>query len=109
MNNRLYRRKTRLLFVLMAVAATYSIWFQKRHVLTGNPIVDGTVSILVGLYICSLPATNAIDLFFFQRISSTRVITAWSSVSWLVLNVLTLLMGWSVIYIGTTLLTGRTD
>jgi hypothetical protein len=104
-----YRRKGGLLCMLIAVAAAYSFWFHQRQALTGNPTVDGTLSVLLGLYICSRPTGNAIDLFFFERSPFHRVVREWSSIRWLVLNILTLLMGWIVIYLGTAHLTSRAD
>jgi hypothetical protein len=104
-----YQRKTGLLCVAIAVAAAYSFWFHQRQVLTGNPTVDGTFSVLLGLYICSRPAANAIDLFFFERSPFHRVIKEWSSIRWLALNILTLLMGWMVIYLGTAHLTSQAE
>lgn len=107
MDNRHYRRKTGLLVGLIAIAAVYSFWFQQTRSLTGNPTIDGAFNVLLGLYICSCPAGNAIDLFFFERSPFHRIVTEWSGVRWLLLNVLTLLMGWIVIYLGTTHLTSR--
>jgi len=104
-----YRRKTKLLWALILIAAVYSLWFDQRHRLTGNHTIDGALSVLLGLYICSRPAGNAIDLLFFERTASHRILSEWSSIKWLALNILTLLMGWTVIYIGTTHLTGRGD
>jgi hypothetical protein len=104
-----YPCKTGLLCVLIAVAAAYSFWFHQRQVLTGNPTVDGAFSVLLGLYICSRPAGNAIDLVFFERSPFHRVIKEWSSMTWLVLNILTLLMGWMVIYLGTAHLTSQAE
>ncbi|HEY2918380.1 MAG TPA: hypothetical protein VGK77_05220 [Candidatus Binatia bacterium] len=104
-----HRRKTGLLLALIAVAAGYGFWFQQRQVLTGNPMVDGTLCVLLGLYICSRPAGNAIDLFFFERSPFHRMVTEWSSIRWLVLNILTLLMGWIVIYLGTTHLMSQAE
>jgi hypothetical protein len=101
-------RKTGLLCALIVVAGAYSFWFHQRQVLTGNPTVDGTLSVLLGLYICSRPAGNAIDLFF-ERSPFHRMITEWSSIRWLLLNIVTLLMGWIVIYLGTAHLTSRVD
>ena len=109
MDNQAYRRKTRFLFVLIALGAIYSIWFQQRQALTGYPTVDGSICVFLGLYICSRPAGNAIDLFFFERSPFHRVATEWSSIRWLVLNILTLLMGWIVIYLGTTHLTSHAN
>ena len=69
--------------------------------------LDGTFSVLFGLYICSHPAANAVDLLFFERKSYRRIISNWSTAQWLALNILTLLMGWIVIVIGTTHLTSQ--
>ena len=104
-----YRRKTKLLWVLILIAAVYSLWFNQRHRLTGNPMVDGTLSVVLGLYICSRPAGNAIDLLFFERAAPRRIVSEWSSIKWLALNILTLLLGWIVIYLGTAHLTSRGD
>ena len=106
---RLYRRKTGLLIALIAVAAVYNFWFQQRHRLTGNSTFDSTVSVLLGLYICSRPAGNTIDLFFYEHNPFHRVMTEWSSIMWLTLNILTLLAGWSVIFLGTTHLTSQAN
>jgi hypothetical protein len=102
-------RKTGLLCALIVVAGAYSFWFHQRQVLTGNPTIDGTFSVLLGLYICSRPAGNAIDLFFFERSSFHRMIKEGSSIRWLVLNIATLLMGWIVIYLGTAHLTSQAE
>ena len=107
MDEDLYRGKTKMLWVLIVVAAVYSLWFNRSHELTGNHMVDGALSVLLGLYICSRPAGNAIDLLFVERRSTRRIITKWSDIRWLALNILTLLMGWNVIYIGTAHLTSR--
>ncbi len=109
MNNEPYHRQTKFLLVLITLAAAYSIWFQQRQTLTGYPMVDGSISVFLGLYICSRPAGNAIDLFFFERSPFHRVVTEWSSIRWLVLNILTLLMGWIVIYLGTAHLTSHAN
>jgi len=109
MDERHYRRKTKLLWALILIAGVYSLWFNQRHRLTGNHTIDGAISVLLGLYICSRPAGNAIDLLFFERASFRNVIAQSSSIGWLALNILTLLMGWIVIYLGTAHLTGRGD
>jgi hypothetical protein len=103
-----YRRKTNLLWLLIAAAAAYGWWFQRRR-LTGVDTIDGALSVLLGLFICSHPAGNAIDLLFLERSPLRRIISQWSSIQWLLLNLLALAAGWVVIYIGTSLLTSRVD
>ena len=104
-----YRGKTKLLWALILLAAVYSLWFNRRQTLTGNSMIDGAFSVLLGLFICSRPAGNAIDLLFFERTVIHRIVSEWSSIRWLALNILTLVMGWTVIYLGTAHLTSRGD
>lgn len=101
------RRKSAVLLALIAAAALYSLWFAAHRAVTGNPTFDGALSVVLGLYICSRPAGNAIDLLFYER--GTFRFSQWNSLRWLVLNIVTLLMGWLVIYMGTTHLTSRAD
>jgi hypothetical protein len=42
-------------FANYLLAAVCSLWFGQRHRLTGNPMVDGTLSVVLGLFICSPP------------------------------------------------------
>jgi hypothetical protein len=106
---RQYRRKSTFLWGLILAALIYTWWFNSHNSLSGNPIIDGTLSVIFGLYICSRPAANAIDLLFSERGPFYRFASEWSSVTWLALNILTLLTGWIVIYLGVTHLTHRGD
>jgi hypothetical protein len=58
--------------------------------------------VALGLYICSHPAANAIDLFFLDRAGLRQFSSAWSGIGWLALNGLVVLVGWLVIVGGTT-------
>ncbi len=102
MDERQYRRSIKVLWALIAVAMVYSLWFSRTQTVTGNSTVDSTLSVLLGLYICSRPAANAIDLLFFERRSLGWLLSEWLTVQWLALNILTLLTGWLVIFLGTT-------
>lgn len=57
---------------------------------------------LLGLYICSRPAANFLDLLFLGRGALRQVSTGWTGVSWLALNVLALVTGWFVMSVGAT-------
>src|SRR5262245_35884364 len=100
-----YRRKSGILLALIAGAAIYSAWFGTRRIVTGNPTLDGALSVVLGLYICSRPAGNAIDLLFLER--GSFHFSQWNSIRWLALNILTLVMGWIVIHLGTMHLASR--
>jgi hypothetical protein len=91
--------------VLLAIA--YTGWLRYLHTLTGTPMLDGSIGVTLGLCICSHPAANAVDLLFFERYNLRQISSEWSGVGWLALNVLVLLAGWVVIFIGLIRLVGR--
>jgi hypothetical protein len=72
------------------------------HTLTGLTVLDGSIGVLLGLYICSHPAANAIDALFFERGSLRRLSSDWAGLRWLSLNLLVLTVGYVVIVIGAT-------
>jgi hypothetical protein len=85
---------------LLAVAYYVTIYFW-RPLSTAHK-VEGSIGILLGLFICSKPAANLLDLLFdllqnrFQRISGLRLTL------WLIFNFIILLVGWFVITLGAT-------
>ena len=98
------RRQQRVttLWGLIALGAIYGgllIWL---HTLTGWRVIDGSIGVVLGLYICSHPAANAIDVLFFERGAVRRLWSGWSGRGWLVLNLLALTIGLLVIAMGAT-------
>jgi hypothetical protein len=87
-----------MVLLALAYAATVYLW---RPLSTAHK-VEGSIGILLGLFICSKPAANLLDLLFdllqnrFQRVSGMRLIL------WLVLNFIILLVGWFIITLGAT-------
>lgn len=68
--------------------------------LTGNYHWDGIISVLLGLYICSHPVANALDVILFGRYFWQPGASFWTEGPWWGLNALVLLIGWLVIYAG---------
>ena len=91
-------RDARPLWALIAVAIIYSAVLRFLQTLTGVPLLDGSIGLALGLYICSRPAANAINMLFFER-DALRRISEWSVLRWLALNLLTLLAGWMVVFV----------
>lgn len=91
--------------ILLAVAYSGSIVFLFTS--AGYDRLVGILGVLLGLYICSHPAANAVDVLFFERGAVRQLSKNWSGIGWLALNFLVLLAGWIVIVIGTTRLTAR--
>jgi hypothetical protein len=95
------RHFTRL-WLIGLVGIAYGLVFAFRPALLGQPLVQGSVGVLLGLYICSHPAANAVDLFFFGRLGRYVNYTRRSEAIWLTLNGAVMLIGLAVIIIGAT-------
>jgi hypothetical protein len=63
---------------------------------SGNSIMDGMVGIVLGLFICSRPAANGIDLLFVERGAFKRVVKQRAGIAWFLLNGLVMAVGWFV-------------
>jgi len=94
------RSLTRLwLVALLGVA--YGAIFVLRPLLLGRPLLAGSIGVLLGLYICSHPAANGIDMLFLGRGHYVDRSTQ-SETVWLLVNFVVLLVGLIVIIIGAT-------
>lgn len=105
--HRQHKRNARVLWGMILLAFAFGSLLRYLHTLTGTPIVDGYIGVAIGLYICSHPAANAVTMLFFERDALSQVSSEWSGVRWLALNLLVLVTGWMVIYIGITRLVDR--
>jgi len=101
MEQRRRGRNWQTLLVMILLASAYGGWLYYQRTLTGTSRGDGIVGILLGLYVCSHPAANFLDLLFFSR-GAGQVSSLRSTAFWVALNLLVLLLGWSVIFIGAT-------
>jgi len=97
---RQYEHNTKLLWGLVVLALTYSYLLYVLPALTGNRLVDGSIGVILGLYICSRPAAHAVDLLFFERGAFRRVTSNGYELGWVALNLLVLALGCFVIIIG---------
>jgi hypothetical protein len=92
-------RSTFTLWSFMVLALVYSAVQYAFGSLTGEARFDGALGIVVGLYVCSHPASNVLDLLFAEggvgRSSSSE-----SGVVWYLLNMLVMIAGWLAVYIG---------
>ena len=93
---------TRVLWALICLAAAYSGLLRYFGAFTGQPLLDGGLGVMLGLYICSHPAANAVDLFFLDPRALHDLSAGWPGLRWLGLNGLTMLAGWFVIFLGAT-------
>ena len=99
--------KTRLLWTLILLGIGYSSLTRYLPALIEGSPVYGAFGVVLGLYICSHPAAFVVDLLFFRRLAAGRYFSKRSDLAGAVLNMVSLLVGWLVIFIGTTHLVGR--
>ncbi len=96
---RQHKRNTGALWRLILLAIVYSGVLHYLHTLTGMATLDGIVGLALGLYICAHPAVNAVNMLFFER-DTLRRISEGPVIRWLALNLLVLLAGWMVVFVG---------
>jgi hypothetical protein len=99
-------RKSRTLLVLTLLALVYSVLLDCRCVSTGTQTLDGALGVILGLYVCSHPAANAVDRLLFGR-GVPRISSKPFDALWLALNLLALLAGWLAILVGATRFTAN--
>ena len=102
-----HRRKIKLLCVLALTGIAYSLLLHFQETLTGKDTLDGIIGVVFGLYMSSHPAAFIVDLLFFRHSNARGFFSERSLVLWLFFNLLVLLLGGFVIFIGTTRLIGR--
>ena len=100
------RLATRPLWVQVILALAYGLPIVALGTLTHNAALDGFVGGMLGLYICSHPARNMIDVLFADRFAFGRIRASWAGRRWLALNGLVLLAGWLTIFLGMVSLIG---
>jgi hypothetical protein len=98
-------RNYETLIGVVALAVVYGSWMYTQRTITGTPLLDGIIGVLLGLFICSRPAANMLDLLFTRRGQSAA--SERSLMGWLILNGVVLFIGWFVITIGATRLIER--
>ena len=103
---RRHKRNTRVLWGLILLATTYWSLLRYLPTLIGIAMLDGGIGVALGLYICAHPAANGVNMLFFER-DTLRRLSEWSVVRWLALNLLVLLAGWMVIFVGIRRLVDR--
>jgi hypothetical protein len=97
-----HSRSLTRLWAVGLLGVVYGAVFAVRPSLLGRPLLAGSVGVLLGLFICSQPAANAIDLLFYGRVGRYLEYSRQSEIVWLLVNIVVLLVGLAVIIIGAT-------
>lgn len=90
-----------ILWGMILIACLYGALLYLLKTLTGNPMLDGAIGVLLGLYISSHPAANLVDMILFRHIAIPPSASRRSIIGWLALNMAVLLAAWLVIESGT--------
>ena len=98
---------TRTLWALILLGLLYLGLVVFTPTLTGISLLDGSIGVVLGLFICSRPAGNAVDMLFYERGAFRRLTSGWAGIGWLALNLLVLFVGWLVIVSGAMRFAGR--
>jgi hypothetical protein len=85
---------------MILVGIAYLALLYTQHSLTGTYKADGIVSVLLGLYICSHPVANGLDMLLYRRYLPIRKTSGGTELLWWALNAAALLTGWWVIFVG---------
>lgn len=95
------KRNTLLLAGLIMLGGLYTGWLTYFNGLNGSNRLDGTLGILLGLYICSKPAANMLDILLFMRADlRENIVSTNRGRIWLLFNLLTGIAAWGVIFSG---------
>ena len=87
---------------MIVLAGCYVVLVAMLPTLTGAALADGVIGIVLGLYICSHPASAAVDMLYLDRLVLQQLASEWSDLGWLGLNLLVLVAGCVVTIIGAT-------
>ncbi|HMD90718.1 MAG TPA: hypothetical protein VKF38_16300 [Anaerolineaceae bacterium] len=92
---------------LVLLAILYCGLLYSLRTLTGIFQLDGTIGVLLGLYISSHPAKHMVNMAFFNHNFLRCGPSRRTDLLWLLFNLIILGIGWVVIVIGTTRFTVR--
>jgi len=93
-------RSSVALWSFMLLALAYGSLLLTYETLTGEARTDGVIGVVLGLYVCSHPASNVLDVLFEDGGASRRASCEQRGIAWYALNLLVLLAGWFAVLLG---------
>ncbi len=94
------------LCILILIGIVYTGWLYSQGTLTGVHRTDGIIGVVLGLYVCSHPAANFVEMLFFRR-GIRNGSSPWDVASRFGLNLLVMLIGWMTVFVGAMRLIAR--
>ena len=98
-------RSPAVLWTFMLLAIGYAGLMYTYSPLTGEIRLDGAIAVVLGLYLCSHPASNVLDLLFEEGGVRRSASADQRGILWYLLNLLLLIVGWFVVWTGLTCFT----
>lgn len=92
---------TGLLFAVIVLGIGYAVWLYLRSTITGSNFWDAAVGVLLGIYICSRPVGNLMDMIYGQNIR-WKELKKRAGITWLIMNFMATFVGWATIVLGAT-------
>ncbi len=106
MYQRRHRRNVSTMWALVVVALIYVAGLTSGVARSVAPPLYGGAGIVLGLFICSRPASNLVDIVLFGRTVPWQTSSRRDDIIWLVLNVVVMLAGCVVLFAGAVRLAG---
>ena len=103
MNQTLHKRHPTVLWILIGVAAAFSLVLHFRPELTGNDHANGYAGVALGLFTASFPAANFLDMLLAELGSLRWRAIKRADLPWVALNLVVLLIGMVIVVVGTRL------
>ena len=95
-------RSSIVLSGFMLLALVYGGLLLTLSPFTDEIPIDGAIGAVLGLYVCSHPAANVLDLLFSDGGASRQRSSDEHGIVWYVLNLLVLMAGWFAVWVGLT-------
>ncbi len=92
---------TGFLISMVIVGLIYGVWIYLRDTITGSNLGDAATGVLLGIYICSRPVSNLMDMLYTQNIRWNELRKR-AGIMWLAMNFITTFAGWATIVLGAT-------
>ncbi len=94
------------MWLLVVAALVYMAGLVLWRAVILGPRLYGSIGIVLGLFICSRPASNLVDIVLFGRTVPWQTSSRRDDIIWLALNVVVMLAGCIVLFVGAVRLAG---
>jgi hypothetical protein len=94
------KQKIRFLIFLLLLSSIYSGLLYSHIPLTTIIRIDGTVGVILGIYVCAHPAANLADVILYGRYLAVLDLPKSTLIFWWIVNALVMFSGLLVFVLG---------